>query len=221
MSADRIRGDLRPGRDSVIFFHIDTVLFLCYSLLMKALFYIKNNPQKTLFICFIVLFIASLFTILFPGYTEVISYDDMTHEPVFKEHVCGGLFYVIGIGLGLVDNARAYDLTESVLSIIFICIYLYFALSTIIFYILKKRTLSLSLTFLPLLCVGIISANYYNSIYQIIENNSVNFTPINASQIFMFIIAAIAISIDIARLVHYLKTHPRTPRPRKPLPKSG
>lgn len=186
---------------------------------MKALFYIKNNPQKALFICFIVLFIASLFTILFPGYTAVIFSDETTHDPIFKEHSCGGLFYVISIGLGLVDSARAYDLTESVLTIIFICFYLWFALSTIMFYILKKRTLSSALTFIPLFCIGVISANYYNSVYQTIENNSVNFTPINASQIFMFIIAAIAISIDIARLVHYLKTHPRTPRPRKPTSK--
>lgn len=187
---------------------------------MKALFYIKNNPQKALFICFIVLFIASLFTILFPGYTEVISSDETTHDPIFKEHCCGGLFYVISIGLGLVDNARAYDLTESVFTIIFICFYLWFALSTIMFYILRRRTLSLALTFMPLFFVGIISANYYNSIYKTIENNSVNFIPINASQIFMFIIAAIAISIDIARLVHYFKTHPRTPRaPRPPRPR--
>ena len=189
---------------------------------MKALFYIRNNPQKALFICFVVLFIASLFTILFPGYTEVISYDETTYEPIFKEHICGGLFYSVGIGLGLVDNVRAYDLTESVLTIIFICLYLCFALSTLTFYILKRRTLSLSLTFLPLFCIGVISANYYNSIYQTVENNSINFVPINASQIFMFIIAAIAISIDIARLVHYFKTHPRAPRaplpprPRKP-----
>ena len=186
---------------------------------MKTLLHIKNNPQKALFICFIVLFIASLFTILFPGYTEVISYDETTYDPIFEEHVCGGLFHVIGIGLGLVDNARAYDLTESVLTIIFICLYLCFALSTITSYILKRRTLSLALTFIPLFCIGVISANYYNSIYQTIENNSVNFTPINASQIFMFIFAAIAISIDIARLVHYFKTHPRTPRPRKPTSK--
>ena len=78
------------------------------------------------------------------------------------------------------------------------------------------------MTFIPLFCIGVISANYYNSIYQTIENNSVNFTPINASQIFMFIIAAIAISIDIARLVHYCKMRPRaprTPRPRKPTSK--
>lgn len=183
---------------------------------MKTIDYIKNNLQKALFILFIVLFFVSIFTIIFPGYTDVISYDETTYEPIFKEHICGGLFYSVSIGLGLVDNVRAYDLTESVLTIIFICLYLCFALSTLTFYILKRRTLSLSLTFLPLFCVGVISANYYNSIYQTVENNSMNFVPINASQIFMFIIAAIAISIDIARLVHYFKTHPRAPRPPRP-----
>lgn len=187
---------------------------------MKTIDYIKNNLQKALFILFIVLFFVSIFTIIFPGYTETTSFDDVTFEPIFETHSAGGLFHLIGIGLGLVENARAYTIVESVFSTIFLCFYFGFSLLTVILYLFKKRTLLFSFTFIPLFCVGVISANYYNSIYQTIENNSINFVPINASQIFMFIIAAIAISIDIARLVHYFKTHPRAPRaPRPPRPR--
>lgn len=184
---------------------------------MKALSYIKNNPQKAIFICFIVLFVATFIAMLFPGYSIAMNPGDASDAQI-KDIPVGRLFYQIGTGLGIIDNAKSYNIAESIFSIIFLCLYFGFAIATIFIYVIKKYVFPLICTFLPLLFIAVISINYQLTFY-LATNNITHIEPITASNIFILIFSAIAISIDIARLVHYLKTHPRTPRPRKPTSK--
>ena len=115
----------------------------------------------------------------------------------------------------------AYSLTESIFSVIFLCLYFGLAIITTIIYIFKKRLLPISCTFISLFFVSVISINYQFSMYLATKNiENINIEPITASNIFILIFSAIAIAIDITRLVHYLKTHPRAPRaPRPPRPR--
>ena len=185
---------------------------------MKALVYIKNNPQKAMFICFIVLVIASLFTIIFPGYTEVVSFNE-NYEPIFKQYSAGSLFYTISSGL----HSPNY-LTESIFFIIFLSLYFAGIVATITLFIVKKYTLPLCFTFLPYLFIAIIrmtmTIRSYMAVIEIPASDisgSTNFSPIITVDIFILLFALLAISIDIVCLVHYLKTYPRAPRAPRPL----
>lgn len=184
---------------------------------MKALIYIKNNPQKALFICFTVLVIASIFTIIFPGYKEVVSFDE-NYEPIFEQHSAGSLFYTISSELNSI---------ESIFFIISLTLYFLAIVATVTIFIIKKHTLPLICTFLPYLIIAIIrmsiTINNYLAVIEIPDidiSGSVNFSPVMTVDIFIVLFAFISITIDIARLVHYLKTHPRAPRaPRPPRPR--
>ena len=190
---------------------------------MKTINYIKNNLQKALFICFIALFIATFTSMLFPGYSIAMNPGNAADAQI-KDVPIGQLFYHIGTGLGIIDNVKSYTIIESIFSVIFLCFYFGFTIAFIFIYITKKHVLPFSCSFLPALFIAVISINYQLKFY-FATNNITNIEPITASSIFILIFSVIAISIDIARLVHYFKTHPRAsraprqPRPRKPTSK--
>lgn len=183
---------------------------------MKVLDYIKNKSQKSLFIGFIALVVLSFFPLVFPGYTDVIK--NNTSEPLLINHVAGRLFYFIGLGVNSSAYISAYNIIESVFSIIFLVLYFGGAIATIILYCYKKKILPMSCTFAPLFFITIIYFQYVIQAYNSYFAHS--YYSVFAAIAFLFIFSITAITIDIVRLVHYVKTHPRQPRaPRPPRPR--
>lgn len=185
---------------------------------MNVLFYIKNNQKKALFICFVALFVLSLFPLVFPGYSEPIGHNKDTYEMIFNNHVAGRLFYFIGLGVNSSANVSAYNIIESVFSIIFLVLYFGSFIATVFLYFYNKKLLPFSCAFAPLFFITIIYFQYVFQAYNSYFAHS--YYSVFAAIAFLFIFSIAAITIDIVRLVHYVKTHPRQPRaPRPPRPR--
>ena len=165
---------------------------------MKALDYIKNKPQKSLFIGFLVLFGVTFLSLLFPGFN--ISMNNWNAaDPQLKYIPICGIFYRI----------HSYiDTSYSIISIIFLIICFGYTLSTIITYLAKKKVLPFSPIFISFIII--------RAIYVYLGSTVAFYTGasfISAADVFVFIFSLLAIIIDIIRLVRYVKTHPRSPRP--------
>lgn len=185
---------------------------------MKALFYIKNNSKKVLFICFIVLVLASFIAMLFPGYNEFDGAIFVKAVPI------GFMFYLIGAFLNgqiVLYNELAgtclYTQSEAIVSGIAILIFfLLFIASMIalIIYAIKRNKL---LPFSPVFIIALL-ARVPLIVY--ISKEQAAFFDISSfvQDIVLGVIAIIAVLIDLARLGLWLyhKHAPRPPRPHKP-----
>lgn len=176
----------------------------------------KNILYLVTFSCALTIIFVCLFFPLY--YNTDFVYDDngIVTDIITSDHTQLGAFADIGALFG--DNSYSIEKTGSIVLALFLLLLLIcgftFCILWLFFFIKKNKILPLSIPFLPFffirLAIILLGTSNEPNILQL-------FPKMYIAYYITFAVTILMIIFDCTRLIlHYLKTHPRAPRPPRP-----